>query len=153
MIPNWEDDLLAKDSRIQITFAGAESPAWVDSIAHRPAWPSYDQSMTNAMGDALVSGVDLINPGPGRRVTDIFFNNFFGAGVLNVTIDPEWYNPWWETFIISVPQGTIVEQIVIDTWSHTDRPVPDIPEPSTYALFGLGAIVLVGWHRRRKKDA
>jgi len=50
-------------------------------------------------------------------------------------------NPDWEDIYFSLPQGVIVEQVIIDTIS---------PEPGTVSLLMIGAMAVL---RRRRRGA
>lgn len=55
-------------------------------------------------------------------------------------------NPNWEQIFINLPQGSFVNQVVIDTTS--------VPEPGTLSLMGLGGLGCgLAFLRRRRKHA
>lgn len=55
-------------------------------------------------------------------------------------------NPDWEQIFINLPQGSFVNQVVIDTTS--------VPEPGTLSLMGLGGLGCgLAFLRRRRKQA
>ena len=113
---------------------------WVD------LWPEkllrVQVTFTDALGNGAPSIIGVEGYGPvsgGDPHTELFAGHVdFGPG--------QWYEDWiilpnpdWEAIEFALPQGTVVEQIVIDSVS---------PEPATMALLALGAVSLL---RRRKK--
>jgi len=95
--------------------------------------------------------ITYIGQAPGVMAIQAFDDDV-GSNVLVQRIDFggdgnhawEWWrlypNPDWEFLHINVPEGVIVDQIIIDTQS--------IPEPATVVLLGLGSLALI---RRRRR--
>lgn len=114
-LPNWMDNEPNKLIRVQITWTGQFAPAVVDVrgyIGYLPERVEY-------LGSPLGTG----SPAVGHIVSDW-------------QIVP---NPWWEYVAIHVPQGTGLDQVVIDTIS---------PEPATLSVLAIGALALL---RRRHR--
>ncbi len=119
---NWVDHLPEKLLRVQVTysfgFLGGSPP-----------------SISNVSGFGPISGDD-----PHVRYLNNHVNGTAPQGEYfyeDWTILP---NPDWEQIVFYVPQGTVIEQIVIDTVS--------IPEPATMSLLALGGMAAL---RRRRK--
>ena len=97
---------------------------------------------TDALGNGvpLITGVDGFSPISGDEPHASLFQG-------NVSVDPnhfyeDWIitpNPDWEQIQFFLPQGTVIEQLVIDTVS---------PEPTTMVLLGLSGMALL---RRRRR--
>lgn len=114
---NWVDQMPIKELRIQITYIGlAPSITGVTGYVYYGSSIFPDQEAYP--GDFVCHG----DCGEGRLFEDWI-------------ILP---NPDWEQIEIFVPQGTILDQIYIDSVS---------PEPATMALMGIGTVALL---RRRK---
>lgn len=116
-IPNWIDNEDQKWLRIQLTYAG--QPPQIE-----PIFGGFGNNPNNT-----VPGVPLGLPTP---------------------IDPFHYyqdweirpNPDWERIPLFIPQGTTIDEIVIDTISFT------IPEPTTATLLVVGITAMTARRRR-----
>ncbi len=118
---NWVDELPLKYVRVQLTYTG----------------PAPD--VPHAQGYSF----DLYHGGGGATTTDhgLFASDppvFVDANhaYWDITMIP---NPDWEQIVVNVPQGTIIDQIVVDTIS--------IPEPSTMTALAMDACFVL---RRRR---
>ena len=123
---NWVDEKPKKLIRVQLTYMGVP-PVVVSaagSLYHPYHIPGADPGQTF---------LPPVQAGPPMMVDD---NHLYA----DVEI---WPNPDWEQIIVDVPMGTVIDEVVLDTIS--------IPEPGTFALFGLGLVGLVGWRRRTRK--
>jgi hypothetical protein len=128
-------------------------PNVVDTHPLKNFWAQFTYVLgSNTPTGQMVGSAQGAIPGVGTQI------NVIGSGGLPAPPPgsiagtkyriEEWViepNPDWETFEVKVPFQTTLLQLVIDTNSP-----PAIPEPGTYALFGLGAVVLLGIRRRRK---
>ena len=115
---NWVDWKPEKLLRVQVTYSDPQS--------------NGSPTITNLTGYDPASGTGPYIATPLGRVDvggTFFYEDFI--------IIP---NPDWEQIEFDLPMGTIVEQIVIDTWS---------PEPATLVLLGVAAPLLL--KRRRKR--
>lgn len=110
-VQNWIDLEIEKLLRIQVTHQGA---------------PPNIIGMTGFFGTQESDGVFL----DGEFVDDQRFYEDW-------SIRP---NPWWEIIEVSVPFGTVLDQVVIDTIS--------IPAPGVAPLFAL-AVAVPSLRRRR----
>jgi len=124
-VVNWLDDEPIKFLRIQVTY--------LDDILNGPP------TILGVEGFAPVTGGGpYVSTGP--------VDSFSGPGLTPGTeyfyedwiIEP---NPDWEQIEFFLPQGTIIEQLVIDSVS--------VPEPATLLLMGCGIATLV--HKRRQR--
>ena len=115
---NWVDWLPEKDLRVQMTYT--------DDGNGPP-------SITGVTGHGPVSGGE-------PHTSESLASSGYG-GTQRSWIYSIYPNPDWEQIEFFLPQGTIVEQIVIDSIS--------MPEPATLALLLLGGLALL----RRKARA
>lgn len=137
---SWVGGPAAAQSQIQFLL-----PNWIDDQAHKDIWAqiTFDDG---GNGSPSLDFISAFDPTGG-----------VAANFILATEDDtdrhrtEWWrlvpNPDWEIFVLNVPEGTMIDQVIFDTISRGGNL---IPEPSTYALFGLGALVLIGWRRRKK---
>lgn len=116
-IPNWVDDMPVKKGRIQITLAGP-----------------VDATLTRF--DAFENGRLL--PPPSYSIADGILG---GTWIWDFEIRP---NPDWEIFAFTVPGGTVVTQIVVDTVS--------VPEPGVIGLVSLGILGTLAVCRRPRRS-
>ena len=56
-------------------------------------------------------------------------------------------NPDWEQIVVTVPLGTVIVEVVVDSVSS--------PEPATLSLLAFGGLAIGGWTliRRRRRGA
>jgi hypothetical protein len=118
-VPNWIDQEPFKLLRLQVTYRG-ELPT------------------TSVFGFLGV-------PGDTAAVIEIPSPPVLGTGTDPLYFYQDWElfpNPDWEQVVLTLPPGTFVDQVVIDSIS--------IPEPSTLALLLMGAVAMTRMaHRRR----
>lgn len=107
---NWVDTEPEKFVRIQLTYSGGPAPTVLGAVGYEGG-TTYGPFVPYSTVD-----VDLIH-----RYSDI-------------TMQP---NPDWETIEIFVPQGTSIDEIVIDTVS--------IPEPSVIVMIFMmgGGLIFI----------
>lgn len=119
--PNFIDDLPRKDLRIQVTYTQAG-----------PFGPIITS----------VEGTDA-----GQSALSIFqgsFPGFPGPGLSYLGEDYAIFpNPDFEFIKMTVPNGVTIHQVVIDSISQ-------VPEPGTFALLGLGGLMLARRRRRAR---
>lgn len=139
----WTGGASAPNS--QITFL---LPNWIDDQAWKDVWAQITFT-DGGLGSPSLDFIDAYDPsGPVANV----FNFALEDATTHHRVE-SWQlipNPDWEVFVLNVPQGTVIDQVIFDTVS---RGGSTIPEPGTYVLFGLGALMMLGWNRRRKKAA
>ncbi len=113
---NWVDWLPEKDLRVQLTYtdSGNGPPSITEVTSHGP-----------------VSGGE-------PHTSESLASSGYG-GTQRSWIYSIYPNPDWEQIEFFLPQGTVVEQIVIDSMSF--------PEPATLGLLLLGGLALL---RRRR---
>ncbi len=114
-VVNWIDYMPWKFMRIQVTYTDGGNGAPL---------------ITDIFGYAPITGGEP------------YFSEFMGAAPNVGYFYEEWSifpNPDWEQIQFFLPQGTIIEQIVIDTISA--------PEPATMSLLALGGLAIL---RRRR---
>jgi hypothetical protein len=114
---NIEDEYLLKKIRVQIT-------GWWDTTPPEATLTEASPAGTSTNHDATV--VDL-NDGTNRKLM-----------VRDIDLIP---NPDWEVLTVTLPAGTAVDQIFVDTVS--------IPEPATMSLLALGGLAVL---RKRRKQ-
>lgn len=140
---SWTGGLVAGSSKITFLL-----PNWIDDEAYKDVW-------------AQITFDDPGNGSPSLEFGGAFDpKSAVSSNFVLATEDDsdrhrtEWWrlvpNPDWEIFVLNIPEGTSIDQVIFDTIS---RGGSTIPEPGTYALFGLGAMLLIGWNRRRRKAA
>ena len=124
-IPNWIDNEPWKDIYVQITYQP------------NPQFPS-----------PTLSNIVAFHPGGTGQVSFLGGNDILLSPLDNLWHRTEVWrlfpNPYWERFNINVFPDVVIDQVVIDTWS--------IPEPSSFALAGVG-LALIGWRALRRKRA
>ena len=108
-VANWVDDMLAKVLRAQITWTGQDPPEVFALTGFKAA---------DSIHGFILDGPTLVDDT--HLVIDWMI---FG------------WNPDWELLEISVPQGTSLDEVVIDTWSY-------FPAPGTAAILGIALIAL-----------
>lgn len=118
---NWVDELPEKLIRVQITFEGV-APA----VLHAQGFTDPDEH--GGSGPLIDHGQFPAGPAV------IFDENHF---YQDIVLFP---NPDWEQIVVNVPDGAIVDEIIVDTIS--------IPEPATLGLLSLAALAFV---RRRRR--
>jgi len=121
-VVNWVDFLPEKQLRVQVTYTGAGSPTIGPVTGFHEGAPHGSELLPDSAGTPVGGFGDGVS---------YFYEDW--------VIHP---NPDWEQIQFNVPQGTIVEQIVIDTIS--------IPEPTTMALAGVCLVGLLSLGRPRK---
>ena len=117
---NWVDELPLKYVRVQLTFTGL-----APDVPHAQGF-SFD----------LYHGGGATTTDHGLFASDLPVFVDANHAYWDITMIP---NPDWEQIVVNVPQGTIIDQIVVDTIS--------IPEPSTMTVLALGAFLVL---RRRR---
>ena len=118
-IPNWIDNELTKFLRIQFTYDGAPP-------------------LIGAFGPIVGGfGSDPLTTVPGIPSAPVFVDarHYY----QDWTILP---NPHWERIVFPIPEGTRIDEIVVDTISFT------IPEPSSALLLVLAVAGMMAWRRR-----
>ena len=116
---NWVDWRELKHVRVQVAYTdfGAGPPTITGMIGISEAFPN---------GSLPQGALDLVTPG-----------NFVGGFSQPGYFYEHWIivpNPDWEAIEFFLPQGTIVDQIVIDTIS--------VPEPAGLGLVGLALLAV-----------
>jgi len=117
-LQNWVDDMEFKLIVVQMTYWGS-TPPHVKAI--------QGQELAGTAGEYDVFGGRLLPPIPFDP------NHIYESWGM----EP---NPDWEQVVISVPAGTQLDEVVIDTVS--------VPEPATVTLLVLGAVVILQRRRR-----
>ena len=121
-MPNFVDPLPLKWMRIQLTYSGQEPfVEWID-------------------------GFDAIDPvmttGPLNHVYDTPYNPLAEAYFYkDWLLEP---NPDWEIVYMQLPPGSILHQVVINSWSN-------VPAPSAFLIWSLGLLVLLLYRHRCKR--
>lgn len=113
-VVNWIDWEPHKLLRIQVAYSGGPAPIIVGMDGVFPVTGGLDSPGT------LLGGLSM--------PSTYYYEDWI--------IVP---NPDWEQILFDLPQGTIVEQLVIDTVS--------LPEPASLSLLALGGLALL---RRRR---
>ncbi len=108
---NWEDILWTKMLRLQVTWSGQVAPTTIGL----DGWIGTALYFGQLDGSAVVDG-----------------NHYYEDWVIHP-------NPWWEVLVLQVPQGTSIDEVIIDTIS--------IPSPGGAILGVLGAAMM--FRRRR----
>jgi hypothetical protein len=122
-IPNWIDNEPWKDIYVQITYQPNPQfpPPTLSNIV------SFHPNGTGPV--TFLGGSDiLLDP----------LNNLYQRTEVWRLVP----NPYWERFNINIFPDMVIDQVVIDTWS--------VPEPSSFALAGVG-LALMGWRAWRRK--
>lgn len=121
---NWVDELPLKYIRIQITYAG--------NAPDVPYAQGFSFEGYHGGGVGTIDHGQFIPDPPGAVNVDP--NHVY----WDLTIQP---NPDWEQIVVNVPDGTTIDQIVVDTIS--------IPEPTSLGLLSLGGLLALRRHNRQ----
>jgi hypothetical protein len=110
---------------------------WIQVTYYKPdpRYPLFTVNTEEEVGMTTPVLEDSVVWGTTGWVTD--------AWSFQLRPNPEWEEIWLN--FSSYTSYTYVDQVVIDTWCHSSS----VPEPTTMALLGLGAIGLL----RRKRSA
>lgn len=124
-------------------------PNWVDEQAYKWVWAQIT-FVDGGNGSPSLGFVDAFDPADPTVTANFLLATEDATDIHRTEIWQLFPNPDWEVFQLNVPQGTVIDQVIFDTVSAGGS---TIPEPSTYALFGMGALMLIGWNRRRRQQA
>ncbi len=112
----------------------------------------YD--VLNINGSATFTGgnveFDFINgfsASAGNSWDFLLANSINGWNSLDVELAGLNNGLGWEVESETLPNGYVEEELLITAQNGGGDPVP---EPSTFALFGIGLLALLGWARRIK---
>ncbi len=119
-LTNWVDSMSLKQISVQTTFG-----------------PDVEGTEDNPFVWQITAVDNEIGTVPQENINYQFTEAYpapEGLGYLQEMwqIEP---NPDYEQIVLSVPEGTFVDQVMIDTVS--------LPEPASLALFGMGALALM----------
>lgn len=113
---NWVDEEPEKYIRVQLTYIGL---APVVTGANGYEYDGYHGGGTDTTDLGFFVPYSTVNVDPNHLYSDIYMQP----------------NPDWEQIEVFVPQGTVIDEIVVDTIS--------IPEPSTLAFMGVAGAIAV----------
>jgi hypothetical protein len=128
---NIVDELPLKFLRVQVTAFSIDVPPAEPFVNVIGSDPSLTPPDSVAVSGGLTEVVDL----------DDFPPDFADVFVYDFVLEP---NPDYEIIDIFVPEGTVVEQIVVDS-------ISTVPEPATAALLAGGLMLVVAFWRRRRR--
>ncbi len=112
-VPNWIDQEPFKFLRLQVTYTGTTPTTGVFGFLGVPG-----------DGNAVTELAGPIVPGTVGTSSSYFYQDW--------TLRP---NPDWEQVVLFVPNGTFIDQVVIDT-------ISTVPEPSMIVLTAVGLLAL-----------
>jgi hypothetical protein len=114
------------------------------------------KDIANLTFDGAGGGVSTMNLGGGIWLLDsaqLFLNNLPSASFLGETltlIDNIGSQVGPDAEFANAPDGTVYGDWELDYTGAQVNLVSLVPEPTTFALMGLGSLALVTWRRRRK---
>jgi hypothetical protein len=127
-VPNWIDQEPIKFLRLQVT--------WLGNPTGEPGSSVSAHFVTS--GTSPNEAVETALPRVGMTLPSSGANYFYEDWIIQP-------NPFWEQLVLTVPPGTEIDQVVIDSIS--------IPEPGSFALATFGGLGALAWIARRKRAA